>query len=1583
MLRRVLKYILLGVLLSLGLILLFLLSLGFYFKTDSGHKKLNIWVFDQLKSRLKTEIAGYADFTYPDQLSIQNLLIKDQKGDSLLYSREVSVSIDLLALSSNELKVRQISLDKNLIEVYRDGDSLNYEKVLAKINSESPKSTDSKSFELFFPEISISNTRLKFSDGKRNLKAEIGSLLTGFDVLDLKASRYELKKTVLSHLNVKTDWISEPEPKTQKKAAYLDLKLESFMVQDADIDMRLALDNRHLRASNVHLNTGFKLKKAGDFNLLPLIFKADSLAWNGNSKYRNSKKFNPGAFSLSQTQMAIKKSSGHLDSLFLFEKLTFSSMEPLLEEIKLDLDSVLINDGKWIIDGINTQVKNSKSQVKNLKLELAENKVKYTFIESKSQLNTADFLLFMPDLAKNPSFRKLRNRSVKIDASFSGSDKELTLNSAKVHLDFQNKVQLSGKINFSPKPKYDLKIDEWRGSKIEVQNWVKIENVNLPAFFVAKGKLKGDENLVAPQMRISSPQGVAKIEGKIDLKNENAKLGIQLENYVLGQTINQTDLGRISINTQLNIQDFKNPDIQSKSSIKQVEYQGKTYKNLSISSSGNSKSMQIQLQSAEKGLELDWDGELDLSGKEIVLKGNTQIRSINLKELGLLSEDLLLSGDLQITEFENNSQLPQISLKAKLLTIEKNGKKYPLRDLYLQTKTQDSKQQIRLKNNFADLNIKGDFDLMTISNLVLQELNRYFYVQTKEELSLRPGQYIDLKANISYDSSLKVLDPKIQAFEPFSLETEIHSGTASPISGYVNIKSMIYDSIRLKDVELKFDSDAQKINYELIVAELLKQEYRIRNASLDGFLANNKADFNLAVKNDKQEKLHALKGVVSTSEKGLKVNFDESGTLLSGTSWSGNPFGELIYSSEGVLFHDVVFSNGPQIMRVNSLTDIPNGPILLFADQIDLQAMAQSFLRDSSLVSGKAHLDLEVVEYMGEQASFSGDFGVDDFTYLGKPLGKLYGVAHGEGAERIQVFAELKDAKHDLEIKGTYTPKNIEQLDFDAEMRSFDAATLSIWTTGVLDKTEGNITGKFKLKGSTEKPQIRGDITVQKMKTKLVETGAWIQIDKQKLNLTGDKLSFKNFRIDDINSKSLTLNGWVDLKQLPDYSYELKCKGSDFTFIDAKEGESKLYKGLGQLDLDILLTGKNLKFKCTGDAMLKKGTDLTLLLEEEISSSTELNSIVRFKLKEEKAKVSKDEKSEKLDFRNAVNMIFEVAKEAKLNILMDAVTGDLLTAYGKGKFNVGFDNKGELFMIGKYDIEKGKYNLTYQVISKEFNIDQNSESSVTFTGNPMEGQLKVTATYDVPGKKNIMVDKGSIQVPVRVDLNLSGIIEKPNVIFDLVVKDPSVVAYKTSLESLGYKLLGNNGKKQEVELSPSLKTEISNRAVMVLLTGTLSSEQLLSNFTKSEDIENVARQKASELLSSTLSNYASGIIKGLDLDLGLDSKVNAGGRNTNLSFGISKKVANDRLLLKVGKNFELENSQYRSDEIFDNLQANWLITKDGRYRLNIFRKNLNDLVIEGQVIETGLGFALALDYEQWADLKKRALGKKAKTTTAL
>jgi hypothetical protein len=144
-----------------------------------------------------------------------------------------------------------------------------------------------------------------------------------------------------------------------------------------------------------------------------------------------------------------------------------------------------------------------------------------------------------------------------------------------------------------------------------------------------------------------------------------------------------------------------------------------------------------------------------------------------------------------------------------------------------------------------------------------------------------------------------------------------------------------------------------------------------------------------------------------------------------------------------------------------------------------------------------------------------------------------------------------------------------------------------------------------------------------------------------------------------------------------------------------------------------------------------------------------------------------------------------------------------------------------------------------------------------------------------------------------------------------------------------------------------------------------------------------ARQSVSKLLTEQLNDLASGLIEGVDINFDVassDDYTTGSRRNrTDLNVGLSKRLLNDRLTVTVGSNFQLEGPQQtsqRSNNIAGNVAVNYMLSKDGRYMLRFYRKNDYEGVLDGYVIETGLGFIISVDYNRFREVlmgkKKRA-----------
>jgi hypothetical protein len=128
-------------------------------------------------------------------------------------------------------------------------------------------------------------------------------------------------------------------------------------------------------------------------------------------------------------------------------------------------------------------------------------------------------------------------------------------------------------------------------------------------------------------------------------------------------------------------------------------------------------------------------------------------------------------------------------------------------------------------------------------------------------------------------------------------------------------------------------------------------------------------------------------------------------------------------------------------------------------------------------------------------------------------------------------------------------------------------------------------------------------------------------------------------------------------------------------------------------------------------------------------------------------------------------------------------------------------------------------------------------------------------------------------------------------------------------------------------------------------------------------------------MTEQLNQLAAGLIEGVDINFDVassdDYSTGEKRNRTDLNVGLSKRLLNDRLTVTVGSNFELEGPQQSSqssNNIAGNVAVNYQLSKDGRYMLRFYRKNDYQGVVDGYIIETGLGFIMTVDYNRFKEI---------------
>ncbi|HEU5146573.1 MAG TPA: translocation/assembly module TamB domain-containing protein, partial [Chryseosolibacter sp.] len=116
-------------------------------------------------------------------------------------------------------------------------------------------------------------------------------------------------------------------------------------------------------------------------------------------------------------------------------------------------------------------------------------------------------------------------------------------------------------------------------------------------------------------------------------------------------------------------------------------------------------------------------------------------------------------------------------------------------------------------------------------------------------------------------------------------------------------------------------------------------------------------------------------------------------------------------------------------------------------------------------------------------------------------------------------------------------------------------------------------------------------------------------------------------------------------------------------------------------------------------------------------------------------------------------------------------------------------------------------------------------------------------------------------------------------------------------------------------------------------------------------------------------------IKGVELSFDIksyeDYSTGQAEGQTELQLGVSKSLLNDRLVVKLSGNIDIEgeNSNRDATDYIGDLAIEYKLTPDGRFRITGFRNSNYDM-IDGELIETGAGLIYVKDYNALSELFK-------------
>lgn len=1525
---------------------------------------LNAFLSEQVKDPVPTDTAAVMKFSL-DKVNLDR--IKLRFNDALTAN-----NVDVY-LSHFDTRVREFDLDRmkfNIPKIKLSGLNANIIQSKPAANSESAttdsiEATQPFNMDLKLGTIDLQKIVVKYRNDISAIAADVNlaELLTEVTSLDIKKQTVSLNTLDLKNSKIaftlgkkELAKVAAKEAMQEVEAVTENWKIHANAINLVNNDIRF--DNFNMPIMSRGMDFGHMDIKNLNFAVEDLSFSIDSISarvLSGNFRDKSGfdlkeirTVFNYGVKSMSLNELYVRSARSEIrDNI----RLTYPSIE-----------SLVTDPGEM---GIHANLETSR-------------------------LALHDLITFVPEMAVLDAYKSSPNAILNIDGKVSGKVKYLTITDMRISGFRNTSVRASAKIKGLPdmtRAFFDVKIADLKTRKSDLFALVPPgtipPDISLPESIQLKGSFKGSTSVFNTDLNLNSSYGNANAVATYDSRTagkEKYKADIRLNNFHVGRLIKQDSvIGRVTmagnvIGTGI---DPKTMNAAFAARVVRAHYNGYGYSNLNLTGNARNGDILTSAQMKDPNLVFDADVAANLSGKYPAVKLSLELDSANLKPLNFLKDDVRLHGSLEADLATADPDHLNGTITLANAIVSSGGERYQIDSVSVVSTAIADSSTLKLSSEVLSANISGQYKLTQVGYAMQDVISKYFSIRNTKRPPLYTPQSMVFSAKL-------VNGPMVTRFVPDlkELSTVTLNGRFNSASGELVVNALapriLYGTNDLNNLTLRINTADNALNYAFNIGNISTPQLRLLNSSLTGKAQNNILSTDFQVKDNQQRTHYRIAGDLQSANPDFVFNLRPDGLLLNYLPWTVSRGNEIRFGSNGVQATNFVLSNNNQQLSVNSTPPGLNNPLKIDFSNFKIETLTAMVKKDSLLVGGTINGNALVRNFQTTPV-FTADMNIEDFNFRGDTLGAVAVKVNNERGDIFNANISVSGEGNKLNLIGDYNIAN-SSFDMDLDIVNLNLKSIQGFTFGAIDSASGSINGRMDVSGTVENPRIAGAVNFNKAAFNITMLNSYYQVKDNEITFNKEGIKFNNFTLIDSAQNTASVTGNIYTTTFTDFRFDLNVDADNFQVINSTKEDNELYYGKMFINSDLAIGGTMTAPSVDGTLKVNDKTNFTLVLPQSDPAIEERQGIVEF--------IDMDNPelatilSSKLDSLNQssilgmnVSVNLEVDKAAEFNIIIDEANGDFLRLRGDADLNAGIDPSGKITLTGVYNLEEGEYELSFNFLKRRFEIERGS--TITWTGDVMTADINVTATYIANTAPLDLVENGlgdaplaqkntyKQKLPFEVDLTMTGELLKPVIEFDIVLPERN---YNVSTEVTGTV----NTRLAQLRAEPS---ELNKQVFALLLLNRFVGENPFSSSGGGGGAESLARQSVSKLLSQQLNNLAGDLIAGVELNFDLeatdDYTTGQRANRTDLNVGLSKRLLNDRLRVNVGSNFELEGPQQpgaRTSNLAGDVSVEYQLSRDGRYLLRAYQKNEYQVAIQGQVVETGVGFVLTMDYNKFKEI---------------
>jgi hypothetical protein len=1321
------------------------------------------WIVGKIAKRLTKELhtevkIDRVDLSLFNRFNLEGTLIKDLNKDTLLYANEVKVRITDWFFLRDELILKYIGLEDAYVNLYRKDSVWNYQFLADYFSPRKPKiQKEQKALKFDLRKLDFKNVSFIKKDlwvGSQ-MEARVGNLQLEADSFNIDENKIAIKQ--------------------------IDLDRPYFSLSDFDgLRPPVAENKKPVADTGMYFNEGDLHLTVGKFSIK-------------NGTFQNSKSTARAPYPYFDVlHLLFNKINGSLSDVS-FIKDTISAKVDLAAKERSGFDMRKLNADFRLtpqkMEFSNLQLVTPKSRLQNyvafhykdFNEDFSEfiDKVSLEVKLRDAEVDSYDLSYFAPET-------KSWNKRISISGYGKGTIGNLSTKNLFVRAG--NNTTLSGDLNLAGLPDINKTIIDFQSgnlqtsyrdavafipaiARVEVPSLSSLGNVKF------KGNFKGTISKFATNGIFSTNLGGFSANVVMELPDKTPTIysgHIVTPNFNLGRFLEIKDMGTLSFEgavkgVGLSLNTLKT-SVTGK--IGKFNFKDYTYKKITVEGTFQRRQFDGTVKVDDENIDFVTTVKMDFRNEQPQFNVLGDLAHSNFQNLKLYNRKLEMSGLFDLNFVGKNIDRFLGAVKIYNANLMQDSVRLNFDSLTLQSRFEGGRRSLSLASNEFDASVEGEYNILDLPNTFQTFLHEYYPAYINTPRSQAKDQEFNFILNTKNVEGYTLLFNKdLTGFSNSSITGTINTkDTVFEVNA--DITDFVFKKNRFNNISIngRGNLDVLQLNGKIGNIGIGDSSY-FPNTTINILSQKDQSQVSIKTKANNTLNELNLNAGLTTFPDGVKVKFNPSDFVINDKRWILEKEGEIIVRKDFVSADNVRFTQNDQHIEVQTTYDeeFNKSNLLVKLQNLNIGDFAPLLTKDPRL-EGLASGNVVMSDFFGQfkiEANLKAEqFRLDNDSVGIVNLAGNYNSLNG----RIGFNAKSTNELYNFTADGSYNlfDSTGAPLMTSLKFNNTKVDIVNKFLSTVFTDIEGQATGELQINGNITSPDLFGRVRLTRGSLIVNFTQVKYLVDTAEFVFTKEGIDFGTFNIKDKFGNVGVVSGRLNQHQFKDVKFDFDISSPRLLLIDTKANDNSQFYGtaIGKASMSITGPQENMHIAIAAEPVDSSHIFIPITSTRE-SGAAEFIVFKQYGT-EMKEQATASETNVVVDLDLTANPL------AKIDVILDPVTGDIIKATGNGRLKIHAGTTDALTIKGRYEIQRGSYDFNFQsFIKKPFILREEANSFIEWNGDPYNAKMQVEALYvaenvrlgDLVGGQNLSGTVQGYQGNVYVIANLSGNLKQPDIHF--------------------------------------------------------------------------------------------------------------------------------------------------------------------------------------------------------------------------